>query len=138
MAMSSMVPTGSILEAGMRWDEMSEPWRDTDFLFSVRLRSSRKRGFRAREPVPTAFGEVGGTGEDEEEEYDDSEGGGVCDSGGGESGLEVSNLPVALLRRFSAGGGTAPFFRELCFHEVGGGCAGCNCGWGFTTATLGG
>lgn len=68
MAMSSMVPTGSILEVGMRWDEMSEPWRDTDFLFRVRLRSSRKRGFSAREPAPTAFGEVGGTGEEEEEE----------------------------------------------------------------------
>lgn len=67
MAMSSMVPTGSILEVGMRWDEMSEPWRDTDFLFRVRLRSSRKRGFSASEPAPTAFGEVGGTGEEEEE-----------------------------------------------------------------------
>lgn len=64
--MSSMVPTGSILE-GMRWDEVSEPWRDTDFLLRVRLRSSRKRGFSARELGPADFGEVGGTGEEEEE-----------------------------------------------------------------------
>lgn len=65
--MSSMVPTGSILEEEMRCEEVSEPWRDTDFLLRVRLRSSRKRGFSAREPGPTAFGEVGGTGEEEEE-----------------------------------------------------------------------
>lgn len=65
--MSSMVPTGSILEEGMRWEEVSEPWRDTDFLLRVRLRSSRKRGFSAREPGPGDFGEVWGTGEEEEE-----------------------------------------------------------------------
>lgn len=66
--MSSMVPTGSILEEGMRVEEVSEPWRDTDFLFNVRLRSSRKWGFSASEPGPADFGEVGGTGEEEEEE----------------------------------------------------------------------
>lgn len=64
--MSSMVPTGSIFE-GMRWDEVSEPWRDTDFLLRVRFRSSRKRGFSARELGPADFGEVGGTGDEEEE-----------------------------------------------------------------------
>lgn len=64
--MSSMVPTGSILEEEMRWEEVSEPWRDTDFLFNVRLRSSRNRGFSARELGPVDFGEVGGTFEDEE------------------------------------------------------------------------
>lgn len=61
-----MVPTGSILEEEMRWEEVSEPWRDTDFLFRVRLRSSRKRGFSAKEPGPADFGEVGGAGEEEE------------------------------------------------------------------------
>lgn len=35
--MSSMVPTGSSLE-----EEIKELWRDTDFLFRVRFRSSRK------------------------------------------------------------------------------------------------
>lgn len=64
--MSSMVPMGSILEVGMRCDEVSEPWRDTDFRFRVRLRSSRKSGFSAREPGAADFGEVGGTGEEEE------------------------------------------------------------------------
>lgn len=73
--MSSMVPTGSILEE-MRWEEVSEPWRVMDFLFRVRFRSSRKRGFRARELGPGDLGEVGGTGE-EEEEKDGREGGGV-------------------------------------------------------------
>lgn len=65
--MSSIVPTGSILEVEMRWEEVSEPWRDTDFLLRVRLRSSRKWGFSARELGPGDFGEVGGTGEEEEE-----------------------------------------------------------------------
>lgn len=65
--MSSMVPTGSILEEGMRLEEVSEPWRTTDFLLRVRLRSSRKRGFSAREPGPADFGDVGGIGEEEEE-----------------------------------------------------------------------
>lgn len=65
--MSSMVPTGSILEEEMRWEEVREPWRDTDFLLRVRFRSSRKRGFSAREPGPADFGDVGGTGEEEEE-----------------------------------------------------------------------
>lgn len=63
-AMSSIVPTDSILEEGMRWEEVSEPWRDTDFLFKVRLRSSRKRGFSARELGPADFGEVRRTGEE--------------------------------------------------------------------------
>lgn len=40
--MSSMVPTSSILEEEMRWEEVSEPWRDTDFLLRVLFRSSRK------------------------------------------------------------------------------------------------
>lgn len=66
--MSSMVPTGSILEEEMRWEEVSEPWRDTDFLLRVRLRSSRKSGFSAKVLGPADFGEVGGTGEEEEEE----------------------------------------------------------------------
>lgn len=64
--MSSIVPTGSILEEGIRWEEVSEPWRDTDFLLRVRLRSSRKWGFSTRELGPGDFGEVGGTGELEE------------------------------------------------------------------------
>lgn len=77
--MSSMVPIGSILEEEMRCEEESEPWRDTDFLFRVRLRSSRKRGFSARAPGPADFEEAGGTGEEEEEEEEkeDREGGGV-------------------------------------------------------------
>lgn len=64
--MSSIVPTVSILEEEIRWEEVSEPCRDTDFLFRVRLRSSRKRGFSAREPGPADFGEVGGAGDEEE------------------------------------------------------------------------
>lgn len=40
--MSSMVAMGSILEEVIRWEEVSEPWRDTDFLLRVRFRSSRK------------------------------------------------------------------------------------------------
>lgn len=46
-----------------------------DFLFRVRFRSSRKRGFRARELGPGDLGEVGATGA--EEEKDGREGGGV-------------------------------------------------------------
>lgn len=118
--MSSIVPTGSIL-AEMRWEEVSEPWREMDFLFRVRFRSSRKRGFRARELGPGDLGEVGGTGEEEEEEEenDGREGGGVWDSGGGERGLDVnwSYWTGLLGRRFRAGGGIAPFFSELCFHD---------------------
>lgn len=64
--MSSMVPIGSILEEEMRWEDVSEPWRDTDFLLRVRLRSSRKRGLSARVLGPGDFGEVGGMGEEEE------------------------------------------------------------------------
>ncbi|KAG7257511.1 hypothetical protein CRUP_018356, partial [Coryphaenoides rupestris] len=43
-AMSSMVAVGSDFAAATerRREEVSEPWRVTDFLFSVRLRSSRK------------------------------------------------------------------------------------------------
>lgn len=54
--------------------------------------------------------------------------------------VELSYLAVLLLRRFSAGGGTAPFFIEPCFHDEDkdDGCDCCNCGWGFTTATFGG
>lgn len=72
--MSSMVAMGSILGEQIRWEEVSEAWRDTDFLFRVRLRSSRKWGCSAREPSTANLGEVGGTGE---EEYEDREGGGV-------------------------------------------------------------
>lgn len=64
--MSSMVATGSILEEGMRREEVSELWRDTDFLFRVRLRSSRKWACSPSEPGAGDFGEVGGTGEEEE------------------------------------------------------------------------
>lgn len=64
--MSSMVAMGSILEEGIRREEVREPWRVTDFLFSVRLRSSRKWGCRAREPRVADLGEVGGTGEEDE------------------------------------------------------------------------
>lgn len=65
--MSSMVATGSILEEEeMRREEVREPWREMDFLFRVRFRSSRKWGCSAREPAP--LGEVGGTGEEEWEE----------------------------------------------------------------------
>lgn len=65
--MSSIVAMGSILDEVMRWEEVSEPWRDTDFLFSVRFRSSRKLVLSARELGPTDLGEVGGTGEEEDE-----------------------------------------------------------------------
>lgn len=65
--MSSIVAMGSILDEVMRCEEVSEPWRDTDFLFNVRFRSSRKLVLSAREPGPTDLGEVGGTGEEEDE-----------------------------------------------------------------------
>lgn len=66
--MSSIVAMGSILDEGMRCEEVSEPWRTTDFLLSVRFRSSRKLVLSAREPGAADLGEVGGTGEEEEEE----------------------------------------------------------------------
>lgn len=53
---------------GIRWEEVSEPWRDIDFLFSVRLRSSKKWVLSASEPGATDFGDVGGTGEDDDDE----------------------------------------------------------------------
>lgn len=108
--MSSIVPTGSNLPE--RLAELTEPWRPTDFRFSVRLRSSRKLGW-----PELPFGEVGGGGE----------------SGGGSG--------VALLRRPSVGGGVffSELFPqvELLTRETGGGGGGA-WGWGLTTATLGG
>lgn len=106
--MSSMVATGSsLLEIR---EEVSEPWREMDFLFRVRFRSSRKLGWKLASVV--AFGEVGGTWE---------EGGGATGAkgcsgicwGGGES-ASCSGGP--LLRRCIVGGGV--FFRELDFQEV--------------------
>lgn len=52
--MSSIVATGSIL-AEMR-DDVRELCLDMDFLFKVRLRSSRKLGWTDRLPL----GDVGG------------------------------------------------------------------------------
>lgn len=104
--MSSIVPAGSGVE------EFREPWRPTDFLRSVRLRSSRKLGW----PEPP-FGEVAGGGE----------------SGGGSG--------VALLRRPRVGGGVFfnELFPqgELLTRGTGGGGGGGAWGCGFTTATLG-
>lgn len=65
--MSSIVAMGSILDEVMRWEEVSEPCRTTDFLFSVRFRSSRKFVLSARVLGPTDLGEVGGTGAGEDE-----------------------------------------------------------------------
>lgn len=62
--MSSTVPTGEERE---RWEEVREPWRDTDFLFRVRFRSSRKWGFSVRLLGPGDLGDVGGMGEEEVE-----------------------------------------------------------------------
>lgn len=110
-----MVATGSILEE--RREEGREPWREMDFLFSVRLRSSRKLGCRAR-LVP--LGEVGGIWELKEL---------VC-WGGGDKGAASCTV---LLRLYTDVGGV--FFRELCFHDED--TTGGVCGWGLTTATLG-
>lgn len=92
--MSSMVPAGSNLP--VRPAELREPWRPTDFRFSVRLRSSRKLGW----PEPP-FGEVARGGERE-----------------GGSG-------VVLLRRTSVGGGVffSELFPQdaLLTRETGGG-----------------
>lgn len=92
--MSSMVPAGSNFPA--RPVELTEPWRPTDFRFSVRLRSSRKLGW-----PELPLGEVGG-GEE---------------SGGGSG--------VVLLRRTSVGGGVffSELFPhvELLTRETGGG-----------------
>lgn len=107
--MSSIVPAGSSLPASV--EELREPWRPTDFLFSVRLRSSRKLGW-----PELPFGEVARGGE----------------SGGGSG--------VVLPRRTRVGGGVFfnEFFPqdELLTRGTGGGGGGA-WGWGFTTATLG-
>lgn len=91
--MSSIVPPGSSLPE--RPAEFREPWRPTDFRFSVRFRSSRKLGW----PEPP-FGEVGGG-----------------ESGGGSG--------VVLLRRTSVGGAVflSELFPqvELLTRETGGG-----------------
>lgn len=109
--MSSMVATGSSLEE-IR-EEVSEPWREMDFLFRVRFRSSRKLGWKLTSVL--LFGEVGGIWE-----VGGTEGtalgakgcSGIC-WGGGES-ASCSGGP--LLRRCIVGGGV--FFRELDFQEV--------------------
>ena len=107
--MSSRVPAGSSWPAGA--EGLTEPWRPTDFLRSVRWRSSRKLGW-----PELPFGEVARGGER-----------------GGGSG-------VVLLRRTRVGGRVffkeySPQ-GELLTRGTGGGGGGA-WGWGFTTATLG-
>lgn len=56
--MSSIVPAGSNFPASA--EELREPWRPTDFRFSVRLRSSRKLGWPELPLGEVAGGERGG------------------------------------------------------------------------------
>lgn len=58
--MSSIVPAGSNLPATA--EELREPWRPTDFRFSVRLRSSRKLGWPELPLGEVAGGEERGSG----------------------------------------------------------------------------
>lgn len=93
--MSSIVPPGS--QRPERLAEVTEPWRPTDFRFSVRLRSSKKLGC-----PELPFGEVGWGGR----------------SGGGSG--------VVLLRRPRVGGGVFfrelfPHVRLLTSETGGGG-----------------